>query len=103
MLAVLITGCDSKQDAPFGFKWGQSVNDVESVMQTKINCLYDKKLIISCRTKISPSGDVGDFILTFNNYTEAVGLVAITTQDGEVATKQAELSGDGTIVNHYLK
>ncbi|EMG9288722.1 hypothetical protein ACN1OJ_004058 [Providencia stuartii] len=27
-LAVLITGCDSKPDAPFGLKWGQSMESV---------------------------------------------------------------------------
>ena len=30
-LAVLITGCDSKQDAPFGLKWGQSMDSVSFI------------------------------------------------------------------------
>lgn len=31
VLAVLITGCDSKQDAPFGLKWGQSMESVSFI------------------------------------------------------------------------
>lgn len=30
-LAVLITGCDSKQDAPFGLQWGQSMDSVSFI------------------------------------------------------------------------
>ncbi|WP_404460633.1 hypothetical protein [Providencia rettgeri] len=30
-LAVLITGCDSKPDAPFGLKWGQSMDSVSFI------------------------------------------------------------------------
>ncbi|MCW2255709.1 hypothetical protein M2263_001800 [Providencia alcalifaciens] len=30
-LAALITGCDSKPDAPFGLKWGQSMDSVSFI------------------------------------------------------------------------
>lgn len=30
-LAVLVTGCDSKPDAPFGLKWGQSMDSVSFI------------------------------------------------------------------------
>lgn len=30
-LAVLVTGCDSKPDAPFGLKWGQSMESVSFI------------------------------------------------------------------------
>lgn len=35
---ALLVGCDSKQDAPFGLKWGQSMESVKKQLGSNIKC-----------------------------------------------------------------
>ncbi|WP_140180747.1 hypothetical protein [Providencia stuartii] len=39
VVVALLAGCDSKQDAPFGLKWGQSFNSVKSQLGENAECI----------------------------------------------------------------
>lgn len=50
-LAVLVTGCDSKPEAPFGLKWGQSMDSVSFIKdgdcktkRTETTCTFNNSL-----------------------------------------------------------
>ncbi|EPL6456355.1 hypothetical protein N0G65_003539 [Providencia rettgeri] len=45
-LAVLITGCDSKPDAPFGLKWGQSMDSVSFIKDGDCNKDGDETICV---------------------------------------------------------
>lgn len=63
---VFISGCDSKPDAPFGFEWGQSVQDVSklNIDGLKIN---DHKMMVfaTANTAPKPAQYDGKYHLTF--------------------------------------
>ncbi|EMF4673469.1 hypothetical protein L3033_003835 [Providencia stuartii] len=45
-LAVLITGCDSKPDAPFGLKWGQTIDEVKKTASNEFECEVGDRITI---------------------------------------------------------
>ena len=76
-LAVLVTGCDSKPDAPFGLKWGQSVDSVKKLGLSGLSCDDGYKgELITCHSGSSPLKQNGKFMLTFND-PKYKGLVTI--------------------------
>ncbi|OVZ98990.1 hypothetical protein CBW53_03015 [Yersinia frederiksenii] len=76
MACVFLSACDNKPDAPFGFKWGQSIEDVKKLDLPGFEVdEYGSGLsIASAQSAPSDVYDAGHFGLTFM---QPVGLMRI--------------------------
>lgn len=92
-VVALLAGCDSKPDAPFGFEWGQSVDNVKKLGLSRLSCGDEHKDGFTlCHSESSPSGERGEFIFAFND-PKYKGLVTIdkkykATNDKELLLEQ---------------
>lgn len=67
-VAVLfIVGCDSKPDAPFGFKWGQTVKETvsQNLKNADVENVSDLMTFIHADSAPEPVQYVGRYFLTF--------------------------------------
>ncbi|WP_272687761.1 hypothetical protein [Providencia sp. PROV079] len=69
LLALFLSGCDNSPPAPYGFKWGQSVEDIQ-----KLNLDGEGCSLATCTLENSPDNTDGKTLLIF---TPDAGLVQI--------------------------
>ncbi|HHR6141156.1 TPA: hypothetical protein ACS72N_001440 [Providencia alcalifaciens] len=81
LLALFLSGCDNSPPAPYGFKWGQSMEEVKA-LNLKGNCN-----IVTCTLTNTPDGTKGKTVLMFH---DDLGLVQVlNSQETEKTSKQA--------------
>jgi len=75
MAVLFIAGCDSKPDAPFGFKWGQTVKQTlsQNLKDAKVSGNEDTLIFISAHSAPQPVPYSGWYRLVF---TPGVGLTS---------------------------
>ncbi|MER1932447.1 hypothetical protein KC918_08455, partial [Proteus mirabilis] len=83
LLALFLSGCDNNPPAPYGFKWGQSVEDIQ-----KLNLEGDGCQFPVCQVTKTPSGVMGSTVLIFN---KKLGLVQVLRSEVLSETNQQEI------------
>ncbi|HEE8948389.1 TPA: hypothetical protein QH699_000025 [Providencia rettgeri] len=83
LLALFLSGCDNSPPAPYGFKWGQSVEDIQ-----KLNLGGDGCDFPVCEVTKTPSGVTGSTVLIFN---KKLGLVQVLRSEALGETSQQEV------------
>ncbi|WGL99178.1 hypothetical protein QE177_04665 [Arsenophonus sp. aPb] len=79
LAVIVLSGCDNRPDAPFGFKWGQSVEEIKKLNLKDIDCSEGKdkyKGQAFCTAKTSPD-DKSEYNEYFLEFTENKGLFNI--------------------------
>ncbi|ENG4184591.1 hypothetical protein ABT230_001342 [Providencia rettgeri] len=75
LLALFLSGCDNSPPAPYGFKWGQSVEDIQKLNLDGIIC-YGGTV---CNVEEMPDHTRGHAVLMFDNELKLVEILYTNT------------------------
>ncbi|WP_368884467.1 hypothetical protein [Providencia vermicola] len=75
LLALFLSGCDNSPPAPYGFKWGQSVEDIQKLNLDGIIC-YEGAV---CNVEEMPDHTRGQAVLMFNKESKLVEILYTNT------------------------
>lgn len=81
LLVVLVSGCDSKPKAPFGFEWGQTVDETisQNLKGAKVSDKDSFLAFVSAESAPEPVQYEGKYFLSF---TKGLGLTSATFSTG---------------------
>ncbi|MEQ4706988.1 MULTISPECIES: hypothetical protein [Providencia] len=75
LLALFLSGCDNSPPAPYGFKWGQSVEDIQKLNLDGIICYGET----TCNVEEMADQTRGHAVLMFNNESKLVEILYTNT------------------------
>ena len=94
LLALFLSGCDNSPPAPYGFKWGQSVEEIQ-----KLNLAGEGCSLATCTLENTPDNTDG---ITFLIFAPDAGLVQILHSEELARTDRKDVIDKFTKVTNNL-
>ena len=88
LLALFLSGCDNSPPAPYGFKWGQTMEDIQKLNLDEIRC-YGGTF---CSVEEMPDHTRGHAVLMFDNELKLVEILYTNTLEIMNASEEQALN-----------